>query len=692
MRFRMSIDTGGTFTDAFSVDEKGHLVTAKVPTNPTDLHIGSRGAIEELARKNNLELREFLGQVTSLIHGTTQGTNTIITRSGPKIGLICTQGQRDTIGLRRVPRDNMWDWRKPCPEPLVPRYLRREVVERIDAKGNVLVPLDEDSVRKAVSYLKEMAVEAIVVTLLFSFLRPDHEERIGEIINEEFPGIDVTLSYTMTSELGEYERTSTAIINAYVAPDIRKYIDSATIWLKQNGFRGQFLFMQNNGGVATAEIVKAIPANLAISGPAAGPSAAIFLGNLHGNVNVLSVDMGGTSCDISIVDKQNVVTKSQSLIDEYRFSLPVVDVSAIGAGGGSIAWFDTSDTLRIGPKSAGADPGPACYGKGGEEATITDANLVLGYIDPDYFLGGKMKLRKDLAEKAVKEKVADKLGLSVTEAAAAIYKVANTVMANGVSTTFTRRGYDPRDFVLCAGGGAASLCAVRIAEELKISRVMVGKYAPVYCAFGMLAVDLKHDYSMFYHIPGDFLDVERVKAIYEKMEAEGIAVLEREGVPQSQQVLQRTVKIRYFGQFRQIEVPWPNGEITRDLINVGVANFHKKHDEMFGSSDENFPIEFYGFGLTALGKMSEIKVAKLINGGENPSQALKEERDVYFDEANGFVRTNVYDGDKMERGNIVLGPCIIEEKMTNIVIPQGVSMRVDRYGNYISGYSSSQMT
>jgi len=684
MGFRIAIDTGGTFTDAISVDGRGNLATGKAATTPEDLTVGVRNAVGILARLNHLDLRKFLGQVTTIVHGTTQSTNIIITRTGPKLGMICTEGHRDVIQLRRVPKEDMWNWRMPFPEPLVPRYLRVEIKERVDARGNIAIPLDEASVHKAVSYLKKMKVESIVVALLFSFLRPDHECRVEEIIGVDYPEAHVTLSSSVLPMMGEYERTSTATISAYVAPAIVTYTQKLVASLRADGFQGQFLYIQNNGGVETAEVAMENPATVAMSGPAAGPSAAILVGKLHSQENLLSVDMGGTSFDIATIVRGNLLTKTESLIDQHRFSLPVIDVSSMSAGGGSIAWFDVTNTLRIGPKSAGADPGPACYARGGTEPTVTDANVVLGYISPDYFLGGEMTLRKDLAEKAIKEKIADRLGLSIEKAAAAVYKVSNAVMADAVSYSFTRRGYDPRDFVLCAGGAAGPLCALKIAEELGMTHVFIPKYAPVYCAFGMLGVDLKHDYSRFYHTPGAMLDLEHVKKLYDEMEAEGLAILEKEGVAKDQRIFERSLQIRYFGQFRDVGVPWPSGPINRDSISAGIAAFHRKHKETYGYSDENYPIEFMSFGLSAIGKIPPIEIKKIGKRGKDPSAALKSERNAYFEEGNGFVKTRVYDGDKLLCGNLLEGPCIVEEKMTNIVIPSNFKMSVDEYGNYIT--------
>ncbi|HJX13961.1 MAG TPA: hydantoinase/oxoprolinase family protein [Dehalococcoidales bacterium] len=684
MAFRVGIDVGGTFTDAIAVDDKGFTQTGKAPTTPRDLTVGTMNVIDILAGRNNLDRRQFLSRVSTIVHGTTTGTNIIATRVGPKMGLLCTRGHRDVIQFRRVAKDNMYDWRVDFPEVLVPRYLRVEIGERIDARGNVRVPLDEASVRKAVAYLKKLKVESIIVALLFSFLYPSHERRAAEIVRQEYPEADVTISSDVLPAVGEYERTSTAIINAFIAPAIHKYTKKITGLLEQEGFKGQFLYIQNNGGVETAEIAMEKPATLAMSGPAAGPSAAITIGKLHGVENLLSIDMGGTSLDLGIIDKGTSLIKTESLIEEHRFSLPVIDVTSIGAGGGSVAWFDVTNTLRVGPRSAGADPGPACYGTGGEEATVTDADVILGYISPDYFLGGEMKLQRNLAEKALKERVADRLGVSVLEAAAAVYKVINSVMANTVSYTITRRGLDPRDFYLCIGGAAGAVHAVQIARELCIDRVFIPKYAPIYCAFGMLGVNLKHDYSRFYSAPVQALDLERVKQLYQDMAREGLTVLSKEEIPEEQRELVGMMTVKYYGQYRGIDVEWPSRTITMETISEGLAAFHRKHKDLYGYADEKYPLEIMGFGLTAIGKLPPITLKKIKTGSRDAGQALKGVRDAYFDESGGYTETRIYDGDKMLAGNILEGPCVVEERMTNVVIPPGYRMQVDEYGNYVT--------
>jgi N-methylhydantoinase A len=683
MSYRVSVDIGGTFTDAFAIDDKGNAIEAKTATTPEDLKTGFLNSLDELAQQNHLNRKTFLGMIEALIHGTTQGTNAIIARSGPRMGVITTKGHVDTLQLRRIPKTNMWDWRQPYPQPLVARHLRKGVEERVDSKGNILRPLNEDDVHKAVAYLKKMGVKSIVVTLLFSFLNSTHEKRIREIIRQDFPEADVTLSHEVLPVAGEYERFSTAVIDAYLKPVMADYIQSLEQTLKSEGFKGQLYLMQNNGGIVAAAAATYKPSTLAISSPAAGPLAAVVFDEKNNQQKLLSLDMGGTSTNIAIVDHGQLKFRNEGLIGDHRFSLPIVDMQNLGSGGGSVVWFDLGETLHIGPKSAGADPGPACYGKGGQEATFTDAAVVLGYINPDYYLEGKIKLQKKMAEKVIAEKVANRMGISTPQAASAIYRVANSIMASGISHAFTTKGYNAQDFIFCAGGSAAPLCALNIAQELKMTRVAVPKYAGVYTSLGMVETDIRHDFLRFYTCLSTDLDLNKLQQIYKEMEADANNLLAKDGVPEKQRTLLRTLRMKYYGQFRDLEVPWPQGPINAGAIAAGIANFHRLHKELFGSSNEKYPLEFMKFGLTAIGQLPRIPLARRRPGTQGSS--LKGKRDAYFEESKGFIQTTIFDGTKLQPGEILKGPCIVEEKMTTIVIPPGFRMQVDEYGNYVTG-------
>jgi N-methylhydantoinase A len=682
MSYRVSIDVGGTFTDGFAIDDQGYPAQAKVVTTSSDLKAGVLNCLDELAKQYNLSRQTFLSNLERLIHGTTQGTNAINARSGPRMGIIATKGHADTIQLRRVPKTNMWDWRLPYPQPLVARHLRVGVEERLDSQGTVLRPLDETAVHEAVAYLKKMGVKSIVVTLLFSFLNPVHERRIREIVQQDYPEAEVTLSHEVLPVSGEYERFSTTVIDAYLKPVMEAYVQSLEQLLKAEGFQGQLLLMQNNGGAAATSACTYKPSTLAISGPAAGPLAAFALDEKIRSQRLLSMDMGGTSAYIAILDNGQFRFRNESLIGDHRFSLPIVDVENLGSGGSSIAWFDLGETLHVGPRSAGADPGPACYGKGGQEATFTDAAVVLGYINPDYYLEGKIPLKKNLAEKVIQEKVADKMGISLPKAASAIYRVASSLMASGISHAFTTKGYYAGDFTFYAGGSAAPLCALKIAQELKIQRVAVPKYAAVYTSLGMLQTDIRHDFLRFYSCLSTELDLNKLRQLYREMETEASGLLAKDGVDEKDRVLFRTLRMKYYGQFRDLEVPWPQGPIDSEAISAGIANFHHLHKELFGSCNEKYPLEFMKFGLTAIGQLPRRQIARA-----KPStreSALKSQREAYFEESQGFIPTCTYDGLKLQPGDTLKGPCIVEERLTTIVIPPGFQMQVDEYGNYIT--------
>lgn len=682
MSFRVAIDTGGTFIDGVCYSQEGDIVFTKVPTSPENLINGFESCLASLAAEKSMDIRDFLGEVTTLIHGTTYGLNLVHERKGPKLGLITTRGHRDVIQLRRVVTSDMFDWQKPFPEPLVPRWRRVEVTERVDLAGNVLVPLDEEDVHRAISYFKKLGVTDVVIGFLFSFANPEHEKRAKQIVERELGGA-VVLSHEALPMPGEYERFNIAVLDAYVRPGLANYLERLNDFLEKRGFRGQLLFMQNNGGVVTAEVALRSPSTLLLSGPSAGPAAALLAGQIYGYENVLSVDMGGTSFDVSTIVNGNVFVKRESVINEHLLALPIVDVESVGAGGGSVGWFDETDILRVGPISAGADPGPACYGWGGTEGTLTDAFVVAGYIDPDYFLRGKMKLREDLAREVIKQKVAPKFGGSVEKGAAAMLELAASVAGDCISSYLSKRGFDPRDFVLVVGGGAGPTLVPSLIRDLNIREVLIPWYAAVFCSVGMLSVDLRHEFERFYRAAQGEPDIGKVTSIYGEMEAEATSLLDSEGVPRSEWVLKRTARMRYWGQFRGVEVEWPSsGPVTEEAIARGIDNFHKRQQELFGHSDPNYPVEFLGFGLKATGRLPKPVFPRLLKGAETPNpEAIIGTVDAYFSAAKGLTQTKIYQYNALLAGNKLEGPCIVRCPSTTIVIPPDVTGVIDEYGN-----------
>lgn len=689
MGYRISVDSGGTFTDGVLTDEAGTALMRKAHTTPQDPTIGTLDCIGKLAEARGLTLAQLLARTQSIVLGTTMATNVVATRSGPRMGTIATRGYRlrmafpqvSKVEWREGPQD-MYDFRAEPPQPLTPYHLMTEVDERIDFRGEVLTPLDEADVRRAARELLAQDVSTVAVMLLHSHVNPAHERRVAEILAEEAPQLQVTLSSSVLPVAGETDRWGTAMFCAYVAPVVRAFVARIGGLLESKGFKGRLLFIQSNGGIATPEIVAENPAVLLLSGPAAGPSLGRALGAEHGYANVLSVDMGGTSFDIGVVHDGAVDTVKQKVIDGKKFALPCVDVTAIGAGGGSIAGVDQAGRLQVGPKSAGANPGPACYGKGGELPTVTDANVVLGYIDPDFFLGGATKLRKDLAEQAIRVHVAQPLGLSVPEAAAAIYAVINANMASGTDVAFAKRGYDPRDFALCAAGGAAAVHAVPIMQELRIRKLIVPKVAPTYCAYGMQFCDLRHDYQRSCHAETAHADLARIDALFAEMENEARDTLKREGVAEADMLISRSIEMRYYGQFRERSAPLASGEVTEASLRETLAAFHRVHEQTVGYSDAAYPTEIVRLHLSASTATQPPSLPPAA-AATRVEDARKGRRPAYF-RGQGFIETPVFDGDRLGAGAVVEGPAIVEETFTTFVLPPGARAEVDRHGHFIT--------
>ena len=585
MGFRIGIDCGGTFTDFVCIDESGEMQHFKESSTPEDFSRGVMRGLEKVATTYDRPLRSFLGEVDLIVHGTTVATNTVLTLTGATTGVITTKGFRDILEFRRGMKDDTFNWRVDFPKPLSARHMRMEVPERVVHTGEVLTPLDEEAARKAVRTLKEKGVEAVAVCFLFSFLHPDHEQRVGEIIREEMPDAFVSLSCQVSPQVREYERISTTALDAYIGPRVKRYLTSLDGALRELGFQGTLLIMQSNGGVQSWQEAISRPVTCLASGPAASVPAAIAVGEGAGKENLLSVDMGGTSCDVVYIEGKKIPMISRGgiykSIGDYTNASPSIDLHHIGAGGGSIASLDAGGILRVGPRSAGASPGPACYGRGGEEPTVTDADLILGILPSGQILGGEMDLDREAAETVLREKIADPLELSVTEAAQAVYAVTNTIVAGAIANAAHRRGHDVRDFVLLMGGGLGPAHAADIALDLRIPTVIAPKGASTYCAFGMLLSDLRHNYVHSYYTTTAAADLDRIKGIYGEMENRGRITLKDEGVSPEKMEFHRSLDMRYRGQFYEIEVPVPDGPITKESVEGVVEGFHRLHHELY---------------------------------------------------------------------------------------------------------------
>ncbi len=674
---RVASDIGGTFTDLAYLDERtGEVGVMKVSTTPANF---AEGVVETL-RKAELNVRD----TSFFVHGSTVIINAITERKGVKTALITTKGFRDVLEIGRANRPDIYNMYYTKPKPFVPRYLRQEAAERINYKGEVLAPLNEDDVRRAVEQLMGEDVQAIAICFLHSYANPRHEIECGEIVNQLAPEIPITLSHQITKEWREYERSSTAVLNSYVHPIARQYLNNLEKDLAGMGMPARSLHvMQSNGGSATFEAGKVSPINLVESGPVAGVIGAAFIGELIGEPNVISLDIGGTTAKTSLVENGAPKITTEYKIEHrrdfagYPILAPTIDIVEIGAGGGSIAWVDKAGALRVGPVSAGADPGPACYGWGGELPTVTDANVLAGRINPDYFLGGEIPLDVDRARSAM-QPIADAFGMGIEAAAMGVIRLTDANMINALKLVSVRRGYDPRDFVLIAFGGGGAMHAGALMRELRVRKVIIPTQPAVFSAWGMLMTDLRRDYIRTLITRTDQVDPDRINAIYTDMESQARRELDAEGVEQGKMDVQRFADMRYMGQEHTVKVPIPVTRITADSLLEINERFHTLHEQTYTFRLDT-PVELVNYHITAFGRVRKPEMRKLGDGTGSIKDALKEQRRVNFDEL-GFHEAAIYERDLLPVAVPLRGPIVVEEPAsTTVVFPDQQATR-DEYG------------
>ncbi|TKJ31489.1 MAG: hypothetical protein CEE40_01510 [Chloroflexi bacterium B3_Chlor] len=679
---RIGIDVGGTFTDIVLIDDvSGQIRYTKVLTTHDDLAKGVIGGIDRILGM----VGAGFDQVDYMVHGTTIGTNALIERKGARTGLITTQGMRDVLGIGRIerPAAGLYDIFVDTPLPLVPRYLRLDVKERVGADGQVVVPLDEESAREAVSFLKDQGVESIAVTFLFSFCNPTHEKRLQEICQSMFPEAVVSISSELAPEFREFERTSTTVINAYLAPVVERYIDNLEGQLSDRYGDVDLRIMQASGGSMTTEMAKYRAVNIVNSGPAGGALAAAYVGRLTGDQQVVSVDMGGTSFDVGVIDHGEPRVAPESQFEGFPVKIPILDVQAIGAGGGSLAWIDEGGALNVGPESAGSEPGPACYGLGGERPTVTDANLVLGRLNPDYFLGGEMKLYPELAEKAIKQHVAEPLVVSLEEAASGIIRVVNANMERAISVNSTEKGFDVREFALLPFGGAGPLHAVELAQDLDMKRVVVPPYAGTFSAVGLLVANTRYDYASTVAKNEKELTPEELLAAFKELETQGRDQLKGQSVPEAEIEILWSADLRYQGQSYELSTPVTRKEpLTQADIKEIVDLFHDLHYRIYAYGSVDEMVEFINVRVAAIGKVPEVSLAHSGAGDGDAEIARKGTRPVHFP-TEGFIDTAIYDRALLRPGHVVSGPALVEEMASTTVLTPDVKGTVDEYGNII---------
>ena len=679
---RIGIDVGGTFTDVVFVDDgSGTFSYTKTPTTHHDLAEGVLKGLNDILEISG----KAMGEVDYLIHGTTIGTNAIVEGKGAKVGLITTAGFEDVLEIRRVarPKEAAFDFGADNPPPLVPRYLRKGIIERINSKGHVVVPLDEGSVLKALDFFGREKVDAVAVSLLFSFLNPGHEQRVGEICDNTLPDIPVSLSSDICPEFREYERTCTTVMNGYLGPVIGRYMDNLMLHLKERYGDVRLHIMQSNGGSMTVDVAKKYAAQLINSGPAGGAIAAAFISRITGNEMAIGADMGGTTFDISIIDRSMPKTTTWGGVTEYPIKLPMVDLKTIGAGGGSIAWVDEGGVLNVGPISVGSNPGPACYGWGGDRPTVSDANLVLGRLNPHYFLGGKLPLYPERARKAIEEHVADKMGLSVEDAALGIIRIVNANMVKGISANSVEKGYDLREFVLITMGGAAALHAANMAKELGIGTVIVPPMCGNFSAVGLVVADIQHNYVKTLAKKDYEIEPHELLNIFRGMEEEGLKQLREEGVKEDDIISEWSADLRYEGQSWELNFPIePADPFDRGNMRKIMDDFHQLHQRIYFYSERNETVEFVNLRVKSVGKNPALTLPKGQGGLDRATEAMKETRDVHF-EGTGWLPIPIYERERLSVGSRLKGPCIIEETISTALLPPGWSGLVDEYGNII---------
>jgi N-methylhydantoinase A len=667
---RIAVDIGGTFTDLVYIDDStGQTIVDKTPSTPLD--IGQ--AVMDVIKKTDIDMPG----VALFIHGTTAGLNTIAQRKGSRAGLITTDGFIDvleTAGSRQELYNYLWK----KPEPLVPRYLRRGVNERTLHTGEILKELDAEQVRQIVKEMKEDGVEAIAVCLLHSYANPENEQKTGEIVREIWPEVTVSFSHRVAREIREGERANSTVISAYMSKSVGGYLDRLNENLQDAGFNGQLLVL-GSSGLLGIDAVKDNPLYTLSSGTVGGAAGAAYLARICGIKDVVTMDVGGTSFDVSVIKDGMTIERHKSEVMGYPVLMSGIEVASIGAGGGSIARVDTAGLLTVGPESAGASPGPMAYGLGGTEPTVTDAALVNGLIDPDYFLGGEIRLNLELARKGVSG-IAGKLRLSLNKAADGILAIARNNMTTAITEKLIGQGYDPRDFTIMAFGGGGGIFAGSIAADMSISRVIIPSAPGVFCARGILTMNLVHTYVQAYARLLDSLNIQELADVYHDMEQSAVKALKAEGMSADTIELVRSMDMGYQGQRHYLETPVPGGTFDEGSKSKISNSFERLHETRYGHRIKS-PLITINARLKAIGNIKDIPLLEIKQGEEIPPDAEKPKRQVYLD--GGLVECRIFERDRLLCGNTIAGPAIIEEPFHTTVVMPGQMLQVDKPGNLI---------
>jgi N-methylhydantoinase A len=676
----LAIDVGGTFTDVTLADAvTGKTWITKTPSTPHDLSVGFMTAIQKILTLGSWGPTD----IVRVFHGTTTATNAILEGKTAPMGLLTTKGFKYVleIGRHDIPRDgNLYGWIKPT-RPVTPERII-EVNERIDVSGQVLTPFDADDCRQAVRRLRQLGLPSIAVVFLHAYVNPSHEQQAAQMIAQEYPEAVVSLSSEVLPQFREFERSMATVLNAAVMPHVSRYLGMLRGKLDGQQIGAPLLIMKSNGGVTSAETAARQAIHTALSGPAAGVIGAVSVAQAAGFSNIISIDVGGTSADICLVrDRQPEITKDAK-IGPFPLKIPIIDINTIGAGGGSIAAVIAPSRLEVGPRSAGAEPGPVCYGRGGEEPTVTDANLLLGRIPPA-LLGGEIPLDREAARQSIQQRIARPLDLGLNEAAAGIIEIINNNMARAIRTVSIGRGHDPRQFVLVAFGGAGPLHACRLAELLDIPAIVIPPTPGVLSTYGLLSTDLKNDYVQTCYQDGPQFDLASITAVYADLEAQARAWVQSEQVPQDAQRLIRSADLRYAHQSFELTCPMPSGEMTPRLVQQLIEAFHREHRRLYSYDLPNAPVELVNLRVTAIGSLPKLKAEAVDASMADLETACTGVRPVYFDRMNGFVETPCYARQWLSPGMAFDGPAIVDQDDATTVIYPNFHAKVDSMGNLI---------
>ena len=683
--FRIGVDAGGTFTDFVLAEKSGDIHLFKAPSTPQDGTLAIANGLQQIADKFNRPIEEIIASCDLCINGTTVALNALIQMKGVKVGLLCTNGHEDSIEIRLGHKEEgyRYDASYPPAPQITPRDLRFPIRGRVLADGTEYEPLNEQDILDAIKIFKQQEVEAVAISFVWSIRNPEHELRAKQLIEKHMPGVFVCCGSEVYPQIKEYTRTSTTLVNAYLSPVMSSYVHKIDDYFKRLGAQQPVRYFQSNGGLAVGDIMQERAVNAINSGPASAPQAGLYIASPFGIDNIITVDMGGTSFDITMAKSGRTSLNRDIDFLRNRIGVPMIHVETLGAGGGSIGHVNTFGMLEVGPQSAGASPGPACYGKGGTLPTVTDANLALGYLEPNAVLGGSVTLDKKKAEKALQQHIAKPLDISLQDAAYGVSAIVNQNMANAIRRITIEKGYDPRDFALICAGGAAGMHIISLAEEMGIKTVLVPKIASCLCAFGQIISDIKYNYlATQMMIMSASANLDKLNKKLEELEQQGIQKLLEDGFSESDIIIERTMEMRYIGQVHECNVLIPNGHIDADKAQVILDRFHKRHKELYTYDELDSKVELVNIEVSVMGKISKPQLPTLAPQLEEINQAQTGTRSMLFDREEGWIETPIYDGEKFGAGALVIGPALIQEPTTTLVIKSGWQAELHQTGTY----------